>query len=606
MSVFKRHKPLSETPPTTERRRIPIVMKIFLGFVALLAVVLIGNIVFLYQLSRLNRIIKSTSNGMYRIVLAQDMRKKLILQKRYRGVYQAMKTDVSVSEAEGKLENFENNLNDETKRLTTRYGRNLGPIDKLNDLSDNFIDKSKIALHYVDCDSFESAYSIIRSDSFITLAGQIRDEIEKSDKRYGLRILPSDFGSIKSSMENAVLRPYYRHLFKLENDSLRVEADSLDILLSAHDTTGEVLKQYIDTLSAVFSREIRTGKIDSSTWNKASDMISSPLDEILSSEVAGVSQTFRKSQLAVAVTRTIGIWGGLGLFGLGILIAIIVSRKIASPIAELRSATHSAAKGEWEKRITPSTNDEIGDLTEDFNTMLRELGELDVMKSRFLASITHDLKSPIGRVRGNIANLQDELLGPVTDGQSELLDMMSKDVDKLSRLIHDILDLQKMKAGAFKLDITETDLKPFILDILEQHAQVLIEKGIELGIKLDIENKTIYLDRKQIERVFDNLVSNAIKYTQAGGKIIIEAYPENNNVLFRIIDTGVGIPQDHLEHVFDEFYQAGQKVKGVKGTGLGLTIVKQIVEAHAGKIWVESLPKVGTVFAFKLPLERPK
>ncbi len=604
MSIIGRNRQLWLSADKGERRRLPIMMKIFLGFFAILAFVLIGNMVFLHQLSRLNRIIKSTSNGMYRIVLAQDMRKSLRQVNRNRGVYHNTPS-ITIKDAERSLTGFSGDLESEMKRLSGKLGRDIAPIERINDMVGVFARKGGVALEYVKQDSIDIAYNIIRSDTFVALCKDIHEEIDKANKRYNLRIMPNDFGNVKSTLEITILSAYYRYRFYAWNDSLEMATDSLALLLGTRDTTGKVLSQYVDSLAVIFERERTLGVRDSAAWETASSRITTPLEEILSSEVAGVSQTFRESQLAVAVTRTIGVWGAVGLFGLGMLIAIFISRKIAAPIADLRRATHSASKGEWDKLITPSTNDEIGDLTEDFNKMLRELGELDVMKSRFLASITHDLKSPIGRVRGNIANLQDGLLGPVNEGQNELLDMMSKDVDKLSRLIHDILDLQKMKAGAFKLDLAEVELKPFILSILEQHAQVLLDKEIELGVKLDLGKTKIYLDKKQIERVFDNLVVNAIKYTSGGGRIIIESNIEGAEVLFKVIDTGVGIPAEHVEHVFDEFYQAGQKVKGVKGTGLGLTIVKQIVEAHGGRIWVDSKPKVGTVFAFRIPIERP-
>jgi len=572
----------------------------------LLAVVLIGNFLFLYQLSKLNRIIKTTSKGMFRIVVAQDMRKRLTLEKRHRGLYHAIKTRVDASEATAKIEDFRDNLKSETKRIKAKFGRDPSTIVEINKLTAEFVEKSDSALSFLERDSLEAAYSIIRSDSFSMLASSIKDRLGTANKRYDLRIVESDFGSAKSAIETAVLRPYYYLLFTTENELLRKEADSLAILIGDKDSIGRMLVEYTDSLRVVFEREIQTGQLDSAAWNAATRIISPPLEEILASEVEGVSQTFRESQRAVALTRTIGIWGALTLFSLGIVIAFVISRKLAAPIAKLRSAANAASRGEWDKHIPVSTNDEIGDLTDDFNAMLRDLRELDEMKTRFLASITHDLKSPIGRVRGNIANLQDGLLGPVTEGQGELLDMMGKDIEKLSRLIHDILDLQKMKAGAFKLDLREVELKEFILGVLEQHAQVLIEKGIELGVKLEIEGLRAQIDQKQLERVFDNLVGNAIKYTSAGGKIIIEAYHDGNNAVFRVIDTGVGIPKEHLTNVFDEFFQAGQKVKGVKGTGLGLTIVKQLIETHGGVIWVESEPQIGTVFAFRLPLINPR
>ncbi len=587
-----------------QRRRVTIGLKIFLGFCVILLVVLLGNLLFISQFIKLNTMIQSTSSGMYRIALAQKMRRHLIQEKRFRGLYYTTGASVSIRRASDKIDSFVKNLKAESKRIRAKYGREPNIMKEISASIDEYCVIADSVFSLVGKDSLFAAHNLLISDSLKTLVARINGQISTANKRYGLKIVESDFGYILEAVRTCVDKPFYIAGFEMENAQFCATAESLSALFKDGDSLTDDLTGLSDTLLAIFDSERVSGKQDNPAWNATYSALSDPLEDILIAELSGVSGTLEHSRGAVGLAKQLGIFGTIILFLLGIVLALVISRKIASPIAVLREATDAAKRGEWDRRIQVTSTDEIGDLTEDFNAMLAELGKVDEMKSRFLASITHDLKSPIGRVRGNIANIQDGLLGPINDGQRELLDMMTKDIDKLSRLIHDILDLQKMKAGAFKLDLREVEIKAFILNTLEQHTQDFIDRDIDLRVKLDIDDVKAEVDPRQLERVLDNLVVNAIKYTSVGGKIFVEADVSGGEIVFSVMDSGVGIPKEHLEHIFDEFYQAGQKVKGVKGTGLGLTIAKQIVEAHGGRIWVESKPQVGTVFAFAIPLGR--
>ncbi len=584
-------------------RRIPIGFKIFIGLFAILLFVFIANFLFLFQLDKLNRIIRSTSTGMYRINLAQRMRRQLNQQKSYRTLFHTANPAITNRDVSSEISALEGNIRAVSREIHAKLNRTPQAITDLEKSIELYHQISDSIVFLTENELIVEAHSYLNSESVAALTDTIQQQISTISKRYGINPNTMNFSKLRTTLENYVFVPYYILRFNQENQKFRADAESLAILTNKDSVYSARCAVMSDTLAAIFASERKYNTVMDSAWSETYAILYNPLEDILLSELSGVADMLKQSTRAVGITRSVGIAGTIVLFIMGILIAWIISRKIASPIADLRAATHSAKRGEWDKRIPVTSRDEIGDLTEDFNAMLVELGKLDELKTRFLASITHDLKSPIGRVRGNIANLQDGLLGPINEGQQELLDMMAKDVDKLSRLIHDILDLQKMKAGAFKLEFHTVELKGFILATLEQHKKDFYDRDIELGVKLAVDGVKVDVDPKQFERLLDNLVTNAVKYTSSGGLIVVEALVKGNEVLTRVIDTGVGIPKEHLIHIFDEFYQVDQKIKGIKGTGLGLTIAKQIVEAHDGRIWVESEPQVGTAFAFTLPLK---
>ncbi len=582
-------------------RRIPIALKIFFGFTVILFFVLIGNLVFLSQLTKLDNVIRSTSSGMYRVALSQQLRGKLRQQRSSRALYNHFGGSADRSKTEATLRQFGQIATEEIKKARKSKGERSA-LDSLSVEIPRFIEISRRATRLAEDSSATAANALISSNETKALINSIRANLLEAGKKHNIDLGTNDLAKLLESIDLYIKPLFYIERFSLENRDFLAGAESLAVLSRPSNPVPGLIASLSQELDSLFRREIETGEVNSHIWDSVYSALNDTLENILVTELSALGVTLEQSHRAVSITRQLDTWGTLILLVFGLLIAYWIANKIASPIGKLRVATNSASRGEWDKRIERSTNDEIGDLTDDFNTMLVELGKLDEMKSRFLASITHDLKSPIGRVRGNIANLQDGLLGPVSGGQAELLNMMARDVDKLSRLIHDILDLQKIKAGAFKLDITKVNVKKFILDSLEQHATVFLEKGIVMGVKIGFDELEAQFDQRQIDRVLDNLITNALKYTTNGDKIIIDAYTEERNLIVKVFDTGIGIPKEHIDKVFGEFYQVEGKTKAAKGTGLGLAISKQIIEAHSGRIWADSLPGSGTCFAFSIPI----
>lgn len=223
--------------------------------------------------------------------------------------------------------------------------------------------------------------------------------------------------------------------------------------------------------------------------------------------------------------------------------------------------------------------------------------EIERMRDEFLHSITHDLRSPMTSIRGFLEVLKEEQAGPLNQQQKSFLDIMDKSSERLLNLINDLLDTAKMEQGKFEIKPVEFDLKEVASSIVDSLKGQAMKSGIELTFECEGNDFKVYADKELIERVYTNLVGNALKFTPSGGKVTVRVFEKDGYFLSEVEDTGEGIPPEYLDKIFDKFQQVGRK----KGTGLGLTICKYIVEAHGGKIWVESKLGEGSKFSFTIP-----
>ena len=233
----------------------------------------------------------------------------------------------------------------------------------------------------------------------------------------------------------------------------------------------------------------------------------------------------------------------------------------------------------------------------------KKLKELDRLKSNFLSMVSHELRTPLTTIQGYISFLISEKSGSLNPGQKECLRLSEESAIHLNHLIEELLDLSKIEAGEFKVNLRPVD----ILEVAEKakaSLQILAnEQGITLENSLPKGLPLVLADAERILQVITNLLENAIKFNRAGGKVSIAAdtSTQNEKIVFCILDTGIGITQDKLDRIFDKFYQvdsSGKRKYG--GCGLGLTISKRILEMHHGRIWVESTVAKGSKFYFEL------
>lgn len=230
--------------------------------------------------------------------------------------------------------------------------------------------------------------------------------------------------------------------------------------------------------------------------------------------------------------------------------------------------------------------------------------EVAQIKNDFVSHVSHELKTPLASISAYAEMLVD---GEAKDEQSlqQFCSVIQSQAQRLTRLIDDILNISRIESGLVKVKKENNSVAMILRDAVEMMTSYAQEKNITLNAQAPILYDQVYIDRDMISQVVINLLSNAVKYTPAGGSVTVrsEVNEPDNRIIVTIADTGVGIPAEAVEHVFDKFYRVEANNKYAKGTGLGLNLVKQIVETvHGGKVFVTSTPGKGSTFGFELPL----
>jgi PAS domain S-box-containing protein len=238
--------------------------------------------------------------------------------------------------------------------------------------------------------------------------------------------------------------------------------------------------------------------------------------------------------------------------------------------------------------------------TQELELRNRQVERANQLKSEFLASMSHELRTPLHTVIGFAELLGEELEGPLNEKQKRFVDHIHKDSLHLLELINDILDLSKIEAGRVELLRESFEL----VAVLDETISAIRSRAMAKSLLIETEVSVmapIFADRLRLRQILYNLLSNALKFTPEGGKVRVEAALREGFLEVSVCDTGVGIPKEQHQAIFDKFYQVGATTKGVReGTGLGLAITKRLVEQHGGTIWVESEPGKGSRFTFTI------
>ncbi|MCX5656745.1 MAG: HAMP domain-containing sensor histidine kinase, partial [Candidatus Omnitrophica bacterium] len=231
-----------------------------------------------------------------------------------------------------------------------------------------------------------------------------------------------------------------------------------------------------------------------------------------------------------------------------------------------------------------------------------ELKKLNELKSEFVASVAHELRTPLTSIKGYASILASGKMGNMSPEQKERLERIDRHSGELAKLINDLLDISRIESGKVGMDVKEIALSDFFKNIMELISPQAEENDIEIKFEIPKGISTIYADNDHIRRVFINLLSNALKFTPPKGKIFVVMKDEKDFIQTDISDTGIGIAPEDISNIFREFFRADNSInREKKGTGLGLSLCKKIVEAHKGRIWLNSTPNQSTIFSFTLP-----
>jgi signal transduction histidine kinase len=302
------------------------------------------------------------------------------------------------------------------------------------------------------------------------------------------------------------------------------------------------------------------------------------------------------------------------LFGIALIIAILFSdwfaRKITRPLSALSQVAGEIAKGRLGARLEWNSNDEIGALVKGFNRMSGRLEELDHMKKDFVSAVTHELRSPLGAIESFLNLMERRMVGGVPSDPKQFKEYFGRikaNVSRLGGFINDLLDVAKIERGKMECVLKPMRVQDVASDVVQFFEAKSKEGGVQLINSLDPSLGAVEGDSDRLRQVFVNLVSNALKFTPEGGKVTIgaEQFREDGRKFLEIqvTDTGKGMDLADQKRLFQKFAQGKNVESGVRGphgTGLGLFIVRSIVEAHGGKVGVQSTPGRGSRFKFML------
>jgi len=230
---------------------------------------------------------------------------------------------------------------------------------------------------------------------------------------------------------------------------------------------------------------------------------------------------------------------------------------------------------------------------------------LDIMKSEFIATVSHELRTPLTSLTMGIDILSQEVVGTLNKKQKELLTTIKDDSERLRKLVKELLNLSRLESGKYEMKKEYTDIRNIVADAIKPMRLPFEEKQISLEIDVQEGLPAIFVDSHQLVWVLSNLLNNALRHTDPGGRVHLEVARTNNEILLKVSDTGHGISSEHLEVIFEKFVQIKNSTETTPGSvGLGLAIAREVVEAHGGRIWVESQVGVGSTFYFTIPIEQ--
>ncbi len=303
---------------------------------------------------------------------------------------------------------------------------------------------------------------------------------------------------------------------------------------------------------------------------------------------------------ALAASRRRFLLVALFCLAVGVAGARALASHFNEPLQDLVEGARRIGAGELKHRIPAERSDEFGRLSAAFNEMAGRLAELDEIKESFFQTITHDLRNPLASISGY---LQIVLMDADSEKQKKRLQLALNATNNLDHMVTDILDISKLEAGAMTLSLKTVSLKSLIGEIVELMSVQAAGYKVRLAADVPPDFPEFVADGDLLRRVVTNLAGNSLKFTPEGGSVTIRAEKDAGGVRVSVIDTGCGIPKDKLRHMFSKFFQVeeSKELARKRGTGLGLTVCKQVVEAHGGRIWVESEWGKGSSFIFTLP-----
>jgi signal transduction histidine kinase len=311
----------------------------------------------------------------------------------------------------------------------------------------------------------------------------------------------------------------------------------------------------------------------------------------LHSSVEGVSNTLERVFFVIWTAAFFAI----------IISAFIIyyfsDRIIIRPLEKINATAKAISKGEFDERVSLVSDDEVGDLAKSFNYMADSVQNLENMRKSFIANVSHELRSPMTSINGFIVGMQDGTIPQ--DKWPYYLDIVHGEIQRLIRLINNLLDLSSLESGKFSLNIGVFDINALIRERIIKFEDKINKKSINVDVIITEGKQNVAGDRDRIDQVLTNLIDNAIKFVPENGDLGISTELKDDKLLVSVYNSGKGISQEDIKYIWDRFHMGDKARSKGAGTGLGLSIARQIINQHKENIWVESTEN-STVFTFTI------
>jgi signal transduction histidine kinase len=303
----------------------------------------------------------------------------------------------------------------------------------------------------------------------------------------------------------------------------------------------------------------------------------------------------------VSVGRELGIsplLTGLAAAVLALAMVQFLAHGMTYPLREMVAATRAMAKGDYDHVVTATSRDEVGELARAFNSMSRQLSEVDRFRRDLVANASHELRTPLGALRARLENLVDGIEQP---DRTTLAEALSQ-VERLGALVEQLLDLSRLESGAVPLELDDVPAMQLLTEVTTEWREQAATRDVRLESFLLPADLRLRVDPARMRQVLGNVVANAIRHSPDGGRIVLTARANGGRPRLEVVDEGPGIPADELERVFERFYRSDRARSGDEGgAGLGLAIARWIVELHEGTITATAAKPYGCRVIVELP-----
>lgn len=403
----------------------------------------------------------------------------------------------------------------------------------------------------------------------------------------------------RTSMQDA-LAEAERALARLEDAGYGGPAESTVRIVARMDSSTARIEALADS-----------GRLDAATeaFRRARPLLTrarsslTPVAEAVDRRSAEIARQARDISEDASATLWLALAAALAL---ALAVGLRLGHDLARPVRRLRAAMGRVAEGELETPddLPYGRQDEIGDLSRSFRTMTEQLSELHRLRAEFMGLATHKLKTPLNVVSGYADLLEEKLSGRLEPDQLELVEAIRDQVGVLSRDVGRLLELSRMESGRMELRTEPFRLQDLLRGVETSYRPTAQRRDIGFSVDSGPDDPvTLVADEERLRTdVLGNLLDNAFKFTQPGGRVAVRASVSEGTVVLTVEDDGLGIPSDDLPHIFEKYYQSDHSARSF-GTGLGLAISRDVVRAHGGSIEAESEPGGGTLFRVEIPLE---